>query len=72
MKPTTSSVVRSEVSTAIASSALRAPQNFAPVVQAQPNAPPHTLNDKFNKVAEGFGRELGKGVVQAIFGQQPG
>jgi hypothetical protein len=45
-------------------------QAYAPVVQAQPNAPEHTLKGPLEKFAESFGTALGKGAVQAVFGQQ--
>jgi hypothetical protein len=42
---------------------------YAPVVQAQPGASQQTLNKGFGEVVGALGVGIGKGAVQAMFGQ---
>lgn len=45
-------------------------QKFAPVIQAQPGASENALQTGFEQFVKSVAGELGKGVGQAIFGQQ--
>jgi hypothetical protein len=44
-------------------------QNFALVVQAQPNASPTTLSGLFGEVASEFAGSFGESAAQVLFGQ---
>ena len=42
---------------------------YAPVVQAQPGDSKASVGKTLEKLAEGIGSEVGKGIAQALFGQ---
>ena len=43
--------------------------NYAPVIQAQPGASPQTLNKGFGEIVGELGAGIGRGAVEAMFGQ---